>query len=132
MTKLLFSFILCLVMNVCFSQTQFEINQNADIEYRNADKALNAVYQKILKVYKADTEYIKNLKVAQRIWIQFRDAEMKAKYPEREAGYYGSIHPMCWSIYLKELTEDRINKLQVWLTGTKEGDSCSGSIKINK
>ena len=76
-------------------------------------------------------EYIKNLKVAQRIWIQFRDAEMKAKYPEREAGYYGSIHPMCWSIYLKELTEDRINKLQVWLTGTSEGDSCNGSVKIN-
>jgi len=44
---------------------------------------------------------------------------------------YGSIYPMCVSIYLKELTEDRTDKLRVWLNGIEEGDMCSGSVKTN-
>jgi len=116
-------------MTFCFAQTQLEINQNADREYLKADKELNKVYQAILKNYKTDIELIKNLKLTQRIWIQFRDAEMKVKYPDRTDGHYGSIHLMCWSNYMQELTEDRINKLRTWLIPVSEGDSCAGSIE---
>ena len=49
---------------------------------------------------------------------------MKAKYPDREEGYYGSIHPMCWFGYMKELTDERIANLKVWLEKKSEGDAC--------
>ncbi len=107
------------------------MNGSANKDYQASNKKLNAVYQQILKEYKADTAFIRNLKIAQRIWIQFRDAEMKAKYPDRPEGDYGSVQPMCWNAYLKELTDERIKKLNVWVKGIKEGDVCAGSVKTN-
>jgi uncharacterized protein YecT (DUF1311 family) len=77
-----------------------------------------------------DTIFIKNLKSSQRIWITFRDAELKMKYPEREPGWYGSIHPMCVSSYLAELTNERIKTLKEWIEGIEEGESCGGSIRL--
>ena len=132
MKKLLLTIITLLsltISNQAFGQTQLEMNQEEQNKYLKADKKLNNVYNQILKEYKSDTEFIKNLKIAQRIWIQFRDAEMKLKYPDREQGYYGSIHPMCLSIYLTELTEERTKKLKMWLLGIEEEDDCSGSVK---
>lgn len=129
MKHLLFFAILFMSAPFCFSQTQLEMNQEANKDYQKADKELNATYQKILTEYKTDIEFIKNLKIAQRAWMQFRDAEMKARYPDREPGYYGSIQPMCWSMYLTDLTKERNQKLKLWLTGMEEGDACSGSVK---
>ena len=54
---------------------------------------------------------------------------METKFPEKEIRY-GSVLPMCWSIYREELTKDRIKKLKEWLTGTKEGNVCAGSVKM--
>jgi uncharacterized protein YecT (DUF1311 family) len=127
--------ILILFLNLntffCFSQTQLEMNDEENNKFKLADKELNATYQKILKEYKTDFEFLKNLKVSQNIWIKFRDAEMKTKYPDRkEAGYYGSVQPMCWSIHLIQLTKERTKNLKIWLTGIPEGDVCSGSVKI--
>lgn len=115
-----------------FAQTQMEMNQQANDSYRKVDKELNDIYKQILVEYKADTAFIKNLKASQRIWITLRDAELKVKYPEREPGYYGSIHPGCVASYLEELTNERIIKLKVWIDGLKEGDACSGSVKIKE
>jgi len=56
---------------------------------------------------------------------------MLVKFPKREYGYYGSVQPMCWSEYLTQLTKERISTLKIWLNGTQEGDSCSGSVKTN-
>jgi uncharacterized protein YecT (DUF1311 family) len=129
MARLIFSIIFCWTVSFCFGQSQRELNEDTAKDYQKADKELNNVFQEILKEYKKDTAFIKNLKVAQKIWVQFRDAEMKAKYPDREDGYYGSVQPMCWYLYKTELTEERSKKLKVWLTGIKEGDVCSGSVK---
>ena len=120
----------CLFISVItFGQTQLQMNQGSNTSYLKADKELNVVYGKILNEYKSDTEFIKNFKAAQRIWIQFRDAEMKAKYPDRESGYYGSIQPTCWSSYLTELTKERTKKITIWLVGIEGGDACAGSVK---
>lgn len=116
----------------CYSQTQLELNTEAFNNYKKADTKLNQVYSQIMKEYKSDVVFIKNLKNSQRLWIQFRDAEMKAKYPDREDGYYGSIFPLCWNLYLKELTEERIKKLNIWLVGIPEGDACNGSVKLKE
>lgn len=128
--KTFYLVIALLISNVTFGQTQLEDNKKANNSYLEAQKELTTVYNKILKEYKTDKEFIKNFKTAQRIWIQFRDAEVKSKYPYRKIGHYGSIHAMCLSIYLKELTEERTKKLQVWLDGREGGDGCSNSIKI--
>lgn len=119
-------------MLLCFissAQTQSAMNAKADFEFRSADKKLNQTYQRILIEYKTDTAFVKNLRVAQRIWIQFRDAEMLTRYPVRPEGYYGSIQPFCRATYKTELTNDRIRKLMVWLNGESEGDVCAGTIK---
>ncbi|WP_345953963.1 lysozyme inhibitor LprI family protein [Mucilaginibacter sp. PAMB04168] len=110
-----------------WAQSQTAMNMNAGSAYEKADKELNAVYRKILKEYAAQPQFIKKLKVAQRLWIQLRDAELAAKYPER--GSYGSVAPMCESIYLETLTKERTKFLRMWLTGIPEGDVCAGSVK---
>jgi uncharacterized protein YecT (DUF1311 family) len=129
--KYILSLIFCFFCFFGFSQTQAELNMMQYDSYKKTDKKLNEVYQAILKEYKSDASFIKNLRTSQRIWITFRDAEVKVKYPDRAVGYYGSIHPLCISLYLEELTLDRISTLNLWLTGSEEGDACSGSIKVN-
>lgn len=121
--------IFMLSYNIDYGQSQYEMNRDAYAEYQKADSELNAVYNRILQDYADDTAFIKNVKTAQRIWIQFRDAEMKMKFPEREPGWYGSIHPVCVAYYKKRLTEERTKTLQEWLTGFIDRDACNGSIK---
>ena len=129
MKNILIIIILTLSLN-CYSQTQSEMNQDAYATFNIADKELNVVYNKILAAYKTDLIFIKSLKKAQRIWIKFRDAELEMKYPNYKKMHYGSSHPMCRASYLKEITEERTDKLKVWLNGIEEGDLCSGSLKI--
>lgn len=125
--------ILIISSNFCFGQTQLEMNQEADENYKKADKELNVVYNKILKSYQTDANFISKLKAAQNAWIKFRDAEMDALFPEEQKRlYYGSVFPMCWSMALTSLTKERIEKLKIWLTGIEEGDMCSGSVKIKE
>lgn len=119
----------CLLAVAGYGQSQGEMNETASKAYQKADKELNAVYKRILAEYGQDTAFIKNFKLAQRLWVQLRDAEMKARYPDN-ASSYGSVFPMCWFSYLTELTEERIKKLKVWVTGIEEGDVCTGSVKI--
>ncbi len=129
MRTFIITLVLCISANFSFAQTQLEMNTEAENSYLKADKELNSTYTEILTAYKSDTAVIKNIKTAQNIWIKFRDAEMKMKYPDREPGYYGSIQPVCWYNYLEELTKKRTKELKIWLKGIEEGDSCSGSVK---
>jgi uncharacterized protein YecT (DUF1311 family) len=129
MKQQFFTLLFCLANFFCFGQTQLDLNDKAHKDYLKADKELNSIYQKILNEYRSDTAFIKNFKQAQKIWVQFRDAEMSAKYPKREEGYYGSVQPMCWSMYLQKLTEERTKDIKIWLEGIEEGDVCAGSVK---
>ncbi|WP_378187715.1 lysozyme inhibitor LprI family protein [Aquimarina sp. W85] len=115
-----------------FAQTQTEINNEAYADLQKSDKELNKIYQEVLATYKSDSKFISSLKKSQKIWIKFRDAELEMKYPNYREPYDNSIHPMCRANYLKELTEDRIKQLQLWLNGIDESDKCSGSVKVNR
>ena len=128
--KNLFTLITLTFSFICLSQTQAEMNNKAYAEYDKSDKILNEIYQVILSEYKSDTTFITNLKKSQRLWVQFRDAEMEMKFPDYEGKVYGSIQPTCRALYLKELTDKRIETLKKWVGGVEEGDVCSGSIKI--
>jgi uncharacterized protein YecT (DUF1311 family) len=127
--RILLFLLISLISSGGFAQTQSDLNKEASDSYAKSDKELNQVYQKLLTIYKEDTAFIKNLKASQRIWITFRDAELKMKFPDREPGYYGSIHPLCQANYLEYLTRERIRTLQVWVDGTTEMDECAGSIR---
>ena len=125
-------FLLLLVISLpAIAQNQQELNTEAYNSYKKADKELNRVYQHVLTEYGSlDSVFVKNLKISQRIWITFRDAELKMKYPETDPNAYGSSHSMCLSIYMEKLTKERIKTLKVWLEGIKEGDACAGSVKV--
>jgi uncharacterized protein YecT (DUF1311 family) len=75
--------ILLLVCSLCsirsFGQSQGQLNQEADAAYRKADQELNRVYQQIFKEYRTKTVFLQSLKAAQQRWLQFRNAEMKAR-----------------------------------------------------
>jgi len=116
------------IIGFTYSQTDMKID--AAHLYKTADTELNEVYQQILKEYSDDTIFLEALRTSQRNWIKFRDSELNMKYPERGPGWYGKIHPICISYYLAELTNERTEGLKIWLTGTEEGDVCSGTIKI--
>ena len=120
----------------CFdkAQTQAELNSCAGDEYAAADAELNRVYKAILEKYKDDSKFVTKLRAAQRAWLQYRDAEIDAKFPhaDERSAYYGSIFPMCDSQYKAGLTRERVAKLREWLDGTEEGDVCAGSVKVKQ
>ena len=116
----------------CFetAMTQLESNRCAADQHAEADAELNRVYKTILEKYKKDALFVEKLRAAQRAWLTYRDAEIEAKYPHAgEAHYYGSIFPMCDSLYRAQLTQERIKKLREWLDGSGEGDGCAGSVE---
>ena len=99
-----------------FSQTQSEMNAEAAADYRKADKALNVVYQGVMKKHAKEALFLKAMKTAQKAWIVFRDAEMIAKFPHKdEAMYYGSMFGLLWNQALEELTTKRTKELKAYL-----------------
>jgi uncharacterized protein YecT (DUF1311 family) len=129
MRNLLLTSLCLFLLNSTFAQSQAEMNRSALSDYKKADAELNTVYKSILKEYSGKATFIKNLKTSQKLWIQFRDAELNTKFPNPKSGDYGSVLPMCQSIYLTGLTQDRTKKLKEWLDGATEGDACNGSVK---
>jgi uncharacterized protein YecT (DUF1311 family) len=129
--KYILCFLTYFFCQITFGQTQSEMNQEAFSHYKEKDAELNLVYSKILKEYGNQKDFIIHLKKAQNIWIQFRDAEMAMRFPkEDKLLHYGSVYPMCRSYILAEMTEQRTNKLKIWLDGIEEGEVCLGTIKM--
>jgi uncharacterized protein YecT (DUF1311 family) len=112
------------------AQTQTQMNEEACSKYKQADAEMNKVYKQVLNEYKSELAFIKKLGVAQRAWVAFRDAHLEAIYPEIDKTRYGSVYPMCRCDVLTELTRERTKSLRKWITGNKEGDVCTGSIKL--
>jgi uncharacterized protein YecT (DUF1311 family) len=96
-----------------------------------ADKELNQVYQQVLSKYAKDTVFVAKLKVAQKAWLAFRDAELAARFPDNDKSNYGSVYPMCADNELEAMTRKRTEELRAWLKGTQEGDVCAGSYQTS-
>jgi uncharacterized protein YecT (DUF1311 family) len=126
-------FLLLLSFNLisASAQTQADLNKSACDEYQRMDTELNKTYLQILNLYKDDTLFLQKLKLAQRAWIAFRDAQLSALFPAEETQTeYGSIYPVCRCQTLSELTVQRTAQLHRWIDGIEEGDVCGGSIRI--
>ncbi|MFU2209239.1 lysozyme inhibitor LprI family protein [Solidesulfovibrio sp. C21] len=113
------------------AQTQMEMNATDCDAAKKADAALNAAYAAILQKNKDDPVFIRKLKIAQRSWITFRDAELAARYPaEDKAMAYGSMYNLCYCNALAELTRKRTAELAPWRDGVPEGEGCEGSYPV--
>lgn len=130
MKKILLLSILIFSTIASFSQTQGEMNSTASESYANADKELNLVYQSILKEYRNDTVFIKNLKIAQNLWIKSRDADLDAIFTPR--GWYGSMESLCAYGILEKLTIDRTLFLKTWTEGIDQSEGCKGTRKTKQ
>ncbi|OSZ78844.1 hypothetical protein CAP35_11515 [Chitinophagaceae bacterium IBVUCB1] len=127
--KIIIISILLLLCYTSYCQTQYDLNMEAKEAFQKADSELNIIYKKVIKLHSADSIFISNLKKSQRLWTQFRDAEMDMMYPDYGPLYpYGSVRPMCWSYYKESLTRERIKTLMQWIVGIDEGDVCRGTI----
>ena len=102
-------------LNSLFAQTQIEMNNDAFNSYKKVDNELGVVYQLILKKYAKNTKFINALRASERLWIKFRDAEVKMMYPSDDPRFsYGSMYPLLYHGYLEELTRTRLNQLKLW------------------
>jgi uncharacterized protein YecT (DUF1311 family) len=97
-----------------FAQSQPEMTAKACGDLDKADKQLNDVFQQALK--NMEDKDAEKLRVAEKAWLAFRDAELQAAYPG-ERSSYGSDLPMCECMELAALTRDRIAQLQRSLKG---------------
>lgn len=87
--------------------TQVDMNQCAAARGRRADIALNGAWRRLI-AQNPDTKA--KFVAAQRLWLQFRDAECKAR-GSRYAG--GSILPMVVAGCYADLTEARTRDIDV-------------------
>ncbi len=110
------------------SSTIEQVDATEDISYQEADKALNKVYKQILKKYEKAPVFLKKLKAVQRLWIQFRDAELEMRFPmENKRVAYGTVYFGCKEQYLIDMTIVRTKTLKEWQGDIDEYDSCNGS-----
>ena len=111
-----------------FHGNQLELNEAAYKEFKRADDKLNEIYNKIFIKYKDNQLFLDKLINAEIAWINFRDAQLEAIYPEENKSvYYGSIFPMVYNIEKAKLTWDRVIQLNQWLIEYPEGTTGLGS-----
>ena len=95
-----------------------QMNQCAYNDYKRADIALNRVYKKLRAKNKSDKAYLKNLKISQRLWIKFRDAELDLIFT-CESGdtrmCFGSMYPLLYNSEKAAITKQRVKSLNSYL-----------------
>ena len=130
--KLIFLYFSIMFTHYSFAQSQAQMNNDSYISYKKVDDELGVVYQKVIKKYAKNPDFITALRASERLWIQLRDAEIKMRFPAKDPRFeYGSVYPMCVNIYLESITKDRIKHLREWISKSEEGDVCSGSVGAN-
>ena len=84
------------------------MNREAAAEFEAADATLNKVYKQLIG--KLDDEGKEKLKIAQRAWVQFRDAQADFEADSEARG--GSMAPLIYNGARKRLTDARVKELQ--------------------
>lgn len=95
------------------AQTQASMNAQARSEFEKADMELNKTYEALLNKL-PDAEGKQKLKVSQRAWLVFRDADA-AFVADQARG--GSMAPTIRYETMAQLTQQRIKQLKLRLKG---------------
>jgi uncharacterized protein YecT (DUF1311 family) len=88
------------------AQTQAEMNRCAGATYARADTLLNQRYRQLMTAIGAPRR--ESLRVAQRAWIRFRDADCAF---EASAYQGGSMQPTARLLCLADRTRKRVDEL---------------------
>ncbi|MFM2224162.1 MAG: hypothetical protein RJA07_364 [Bacteroidota bacterium] len=108
MKRILSLIVFVFVINqFALSQTQSEMNANAESHYKKVDSELNSVYQQLMKLQ--DGERKKGLIEIEKLWLKYRDMHCKFASATYELG---SIYPVIYYTCLEEMTEKRIAELK--------------------
>ena len=94
---------------------QLEINACASFDFSKADNELNETYQALIKKEAHDKLFINKLRLAQKAWLAFRDADLEARFvcTENDARIcWGSMYPMLFFSRKAELTRERNKQLR--------------------
>jgi uncharacterized protein YecT (DUF1311 family) len=89
------------------AQTQHEMNQQAEDDYKKSDAELNRVYKDLMGHLTAEQK--KAMIDAELAWIRFRDANCACWALPHKGG---SLHPLMYFGYMKSMTDDRIKQLK--------------------
>jgi len=98
---------------------QMQMNKCAYEDFKKADKKLNKAYKALKNKNKNDKTYLSNLKISQRHWIKFRDAELELVFScakENKRICFGSMYPLLYNSQKAKITSDRTKVLQSYLT----------------
>lgn len=93
---------------------QLELNICALDDFSKADKDLNETYQSLIKKEGGNVVFISKLRLAQKAWIIFRDADVAARFacPEDNVRTcWGSAYTMSYLYRKAELTRERTKHL---------------------
>lgn len=109
--------------------SQTEVTLEAVGDYEALEAAHQKIYDEIIAIYSEDKEFIDYLRRAQRAWIGFRDAHIRAIWPAIETASrpLGTAERMCIPVELEALTRQRIMQLLTWRKGIGEGDVGAGT-----
>jgi uncharacterized protein YecT (DUF1311 family) len=108
------------------ADTQSEMDVCARSALADADRQLNATYQAVIKKWAAFPDMISKLRVAQRQWLAYRDADIAARFAnadrELATGTAGSAYPAAHSLYEAGLEFERTARLCEFLRGDAYGE----------
>ena len=111
--------VLAAASTVSHAQTQTDMNQSANADYKKADAELNKSYQDVFN--KLDASGKTDLKAAQNAWIKYRDLDCKFQSGGASGG---SVQAMVVAGCLTDKTVVRTKELNE-LLHCQEGDvSC--------
>jgi len=102
-------FILSLVLS--FALSLLSAQNDGRTLYAKSDSKLNDVYGKLLRANKSHATFLKNLRNAQRKWIQFRNAQFALEYPQHVSFERAGPIPMDQAMCLVRLTDERTKTL---------------------
>lgn len=85
----LFIFPALVPFSTCNAQSTSELKAQAYARYEKADKAMNVVYKKLLSSLNEEGQ--KRLKIFQRAWIAFRDAQADFDCHHFDGGKYEGL-----------------------------------------
>jgi uncharacterized protein YecT (DUF1311 family) len=107
--------------------SQAEMNGCFAKEAEEADARLSVTYRRLLSKIKDNKTAVAKAVAAQRAWVTFRDAQLAALWPvesDAEIQSLGTVHPMCYAMERKAMTEERIKQLRQQMK-SEEGDVCA-------
>lgn len=108
--SLLLLLILLLTSFDSTAQTQADMNQIANNDFKKADAELNKLYKQVMKILNENEK--KLMIIAQKDWLKFRDSHCKFEIVQYDGG---SIQPLLYSTCLTEQTNKRIEDLKAIL-----------------